>query len=108
MRVLAVEADTNDADYATETTDISNIGQEELDNLRRIFAIVAATDCEEGGNWNNQQEVGMSGPTPARQYKGKLSKKDIALVEKYIPAGEYGIHTISSVRILDVVETLLG
>jgi hypothetical protein len=49
----------------------------------------------------------MSGPTPAQQYKGKLTAADIDLLERFLPSGEYGIHTIESVKILEEVETLL-
>jgi hypothetical protein len=103
-RVLAIQADTNDADYVTESTSMDEITPEILENLRRILKVVKG---KKGSNWNNQQELGMSGPTPAQQYKGKLTAADIDLLERFLPSGEYGIHTIESVKILEEVETLL-
>jgi hypothetical protein len=95
-----VQADYNDADYVSET---STIKESDLPRLRNIVAVIKKNK----GYWNNQQDMGMDGPTISKKYDGQLSPEDLEWFDGFTPYGEYGIHTIETVQIISVVETLL-
>lgn len=97
-----VEADYNDGDYVSQTTSIK---ESDLPRLRNIATIIKKNN----GYWNTQHELGlgMDGPTISRKYDGILSPEDIEWFDGFTPFGEYGIHTIKTVQIISVVETLL-
>lgn len=95
-----VEADYNDGDYVSQT---STIEEADLPRLRNIVAVIKKNK----GYWNNQQDLGMDGPPISKKYAGKLSPEDIEWFDALTPMAEYGIHTIETVQIITVVETLL-
>jgi DNA-binding transcriptional regulator GbsR (MarR family) len=102
MRILLVEGDTNDGDFIDQQTDITKFSEKKLNDIRRIFKIIS--ECKESHNWDTTE---FSDITPEVMYKDKLSKRDFNLMEDIIPWDEHGIHTITSVEILDVVEKIL-
>jgi hypothetical protein len=102
MRILLVEGDTNDGDFIYQQTDITKFSEKKLNDIRRIFKIIS--ECKESNNWDTGEFGDL---TPEDMYKDKLSKKDFDMMEDIIPWGEHGIHTITSVEILDMVEKIL-
>lgn len=97
-RILIIEADTNDADYITSETDITDWPEETLDALTKITSVIK--ECTNYHNWPNSEYDNSL----EEVYSELLSQEDIEFFSDICPYGEYGIHTIVSVRILTIVE----
>lgn len=96
-KILIIEADTNDADYVTSEHTITD---KQVEELKSIIKVIKA--CEADCNWcSTGYDDG-----PEVVYKGKLTDEQIELMSDLVPSGgEYGIHTITSIRVLEVVKT---
>ncbi|RJQ25033.1 hypothetical protein C4577_06520 [Candidatus Parcubacteria bacterium] len=106
---IKIVADTNDADYVTE---ISNISDKDLTKIKPLIAAIKAfkpykTKSDSGLNWthDNNYPCGEHCPRedlgekyPQEIYKG-LDEEVFEIFEDLIPRGEYGIHTIKSIEI---------
>jgi len=91
---LNITADTNDADYLKETWIIK---QEQLD---RLMPLIEALKAKGHYNWVTS-EYGQD-PRPMEMY----SDIDIEVLEEFmdhVPCGEYGVHTITSVRVRKLI-----
>ncbi len=100
--LIVVEGDTNDADYISN---VGNIAENEIEIIKKVASAIKSYDEEHkyGHNWpmfcdNNDM------PAPYEIYKDILTEDDIECMDGYIPYGEYGIHSIKSIRILKVEE----
>jgi hypothetical protein len=91
---LVVQADTNDADYVMEKSEIS---KEEIEDIKRIAKVIKS--CKERHNWpDNDGEESIE-----ELYKGQLSQEDIEYFSQYVPSGgEYGVHSIDFIELLEV------
>jgi hypothetical protein len=100
-KIIIVKADCNDGDYLYNIID--NMSSEDFERFTKIADIIK----NEGHNWDNS-EYGQY--TPIVMYEGILTENDIEFFGSFLPYGEYGIHTIDSIRVLDVAEDkeLLG
>lgn len=99
-KYLLVTADTNDADYVTDVTEINN---EDLIRVKKIFSMLPK---KKRHNWPDHDDYQKGNIFD--KYK-KLTEEDFDFINGYIPHGEYGIHTIESVRVLEVIsdETII-
>lgn len=95
-KYLVIKADTNDGDYITRITKVEDTFLEKYKEL-----IKGIKNCKFAHNW------------PSSEYEDDTvetlySEFDLDLVENfayYVPHGEYGVHTIESIKILNVEST---
>ena len=96
--MIIIKADTNDADYVHSIIeDEWYIKEENLDRFKKIATIVKERTKVGTHNWENGDSITMA---PEEMYEGVLTEDDIDFFEEYLPYGEYGIHTIKSIRII--------
>jgi hypothetical protein len=93
---LTIVADTNDADYVTSERVID---QETLDRFMPV--IEAIQQAHRQYNWETSEYA--HGPSPESKY----DSIDPDLIEdfndEFVPYGEYGVHTITSIRVRRLV-----
>lgn len=99
-RVLIIKADTNDGDYITSEHEIKGWLLDKLDSLTKIAS--AIKDCSNHYNWPYGQCEG----NPRAIYAGILTDDEIDFFNDLVPYGEWGIHTIESIRILTISEEI--
>ena len=87
---LEVVADTNDADYVTARKKIT---EEQLKELEPVFKAIKK---KKGHSW----ETTDWGTQPEDMYRDILTDDQIAMFQEFCPHGEYGIHTIESIKVL--------
>lgn len=110
---IKITADTNDADYVTE---ISQITDEDLNKIKPLIAAIknfkAYTVKIDGLKWTHDHNypVGEYSPRedlgekhPREIYKG-FSEEVFQIFEDLIPRGEHGIHTIESIEIAPTIK----
>jgi len=88
---LTIVGDTNDADYVTE---ISKISEETLDDVIKPVVSVLKKNSY---NWDLSDHVIEK--YPSELYAGILTQQQIYDFSEFCPYGEDGIHTIESVKI---------
>ncbi len=95
-RVVIICADTNDGDYIYS---VDNIPDDDFKRFKKIANIVKSH-----GNDNNWENSEYGDIPPSEMYKGTLTEDDIEFFEEFLPYGEFGIHTIESIRVLQVIQ----
>jgi hypothetical protein len=97
-KYIIIKADTNDADYVTSEQQIND---SQLNVLKPIIEVIKSV---KGYNWETGEME--DGHTPKELYidTGLLTQKQVDLIDIYIPHGEYGIHTIESIKVLTILE----
>jgi len=96
MRKVIIEADENDADYISEMSDVKS--DEDLEILRKVAGVIKK---QSDGNWENTED---SKNPPAEMYKGLLTAEEIKKFDDFVPDNDYGVHTIVSIRIVEIKE----
>ena len=85
---LVIEADTNDADYITSTTEVT------MDQIEKFKPIIEAIKNNKGShNWPAHEGV-------RKTVEDEYPELDEELLDEFqdlVPNGEYGVHTISSI-----------
>jgi hypothetical protein len=93
--LMVVEGDTNDGDYIQESTEFTE--QEWLDKqplFGRVFDYLReSTEWCTGENCDEDEHPVYS------DVESKLTQEEVDQFSEYVPHGEYGIHSISSVKI---------
>lgn len=99
---IAVEADTNDADYVRSFIKLDK--NFDINRLKNIIEVLKQND----GTWYTGDLCYKDRDTRLI-YKDKLTENDIDMMNSYIPGSDYGIHTITSIEIIEVnnIEKLL-
>jgi len=95
-KYVIITADTNDADYITEKTEVSD---KTIELLKPIAE--AIKNCKKRHNWPNHEYVD---DCLDFLYEGILTEDQIELFNSLCPSSEYGIHTIKNIEILVVEE----
>jgi len=93
---LVIEADTNDADYVTEITDID---KEDLDSFRPI--IEAIKNCKNEYNWECDHS---DSPTLEELYPDFIDTDAFNYFQDCVPSWENGVHSINSITVYHVVK----
>jgi len=113
-KCIIITADTNDADYITKKTEITD---EQIEQIKPVIAAIQARrdklNEDRHTNWNKwghnweTSEYGKLG-TPSKMYvdTGILTEEQVQLFNEFVPYGEYGVHTIKTVDILVVSEEI--
>ena len=92
-KYIIITADTNDADYVTKKSEITD---EQMELIKPM--IEAIKNCEEEHNYETQDCI--SETEGADEIYKNVPGFD--LFDRFVPSNEYGIHTIESVEILEV------
>lgn len=109
-KYIIVVADTNDADYITNKREITD---EQLEALKPVFKVLldrrAKLNEDRDKNWNefrHNWEIGEFArkKTPENLYieTELLTEEQVELFNNFVPNGEYGIHTIEQIDIIEV------
>ena len=97
-KFVIIQADTNDADYITGKSAITD------EHIELMKPIIAALKVRRDNNkWCHNWETSSYGPwegEPKDMYKGILTEEQIDFFNHYVPTGEDGIHTIESIEIV--------
>lgn len=99
MYSIHVKVDTNDADYITE---ISDITEQELELIRPL--IVAIKNCKEYHNYPKGEYVGKRPQDVYSEYD--FSEEVFEAFEELCPYNEYGFHTVESVELYPKVKMI--
>lgn len=104
MKVLYVQADTNDADYVVAEHPVTD------EEVQRIVKIVDKLMRSQSArkdrpydktelNWENGERGNSAGDYVD---EGILTLDEAELFENYLPYGEYGIHTVKTIEVREV------
>jgi len=108
---INIKADTNDGDYISEMSEIS---EEELELIRPVVESIKAFKPYKGKNWSHENNFPCGdccredlGQKEAEEYYvggGLVTQEQFDAFMEFAPHGEYGIHTIESVEVFHVTE----
>lgn len=90
-KYIIVEADTNDGDYITEKSIITD---EKIIKLKEILNKCEIDSWGRGDMKDDDNDPKILYP--------ELTGEEIEFIEDFLPFGEYGIHTIESIEILEI------
>lgn len=112
MKQIKIIVDTNDADYATEMSVISD------KDIKTIMPVIDAINSFKpykvdgkysGTHYNNfpygeavRADLGEKSPEQLYVMTKKCTKKAFEVFESFLPSTEYGFHTIESIEILNI------
>lgn len=110
-KYIIVTADTNDADYISEKSEISD---EDLELIKPVIEQLKIRrdklNEDRDKNWNEWRhnwetsEYGRLGDASKMYVETKLlTQEQVDLFGEYVPYGEDGVHTIESIEIIEVV-----
>lgn len=113
QKYIIIKADCNDADYVTEMNPISD---EELGFILPVIEAIKATNekmsgtNEWGNNWGTSDVGDRDCYTQRYVETGLLTKEQADAFDQYVPYGDEnypGVHTIESIKIINIIEELL-
>lgn len=99
-KYLTIRADTNDADYVTEETEIEGWVEENLETILKVGREVMRFS-KENPYKHNWEDINHSGVCLA-QYKDVLEEEELEVFREVCPCGDYGIHTIESIEVREI------
>jgi hypothetical protein len=99
MKTLLIsKADTNDADYITEIQEIKS--DEQRKEIEKLLEKIIPIISKSGHNW----ETGEMGDSASHFIEtGQLTEDECEQFSMLLPDAEYGIHTVESIKILEVI-----
>lgn len=98
--IVIVKADTNDADYVENSCEIL---KEDIEDLYLIAK--AIENCKGRHNWETDDHSYECTPEKLYVDTGILTEEQVDWFNEYFtPYSEYGIHTIESITLLEVVK----
>lgn len=104
-KYIIIEADTNDGDYVTE---VSEITDEQIELIKPVIEAIKNAPKDKYG-WGNNYETGeMIDEADAEKLYGHL--EGFETFDNFVPYGDSnypGIHTIESIMIVSEIEILL-
>lgn len=104
-RFLLIKADTNDGDYISEKSKISDVNLEKVREI--VKALRESNKVGQGYRRRIRWETGECGNPYEYATKGILTMDEIEFFNDFLPHGEHGIHTIESIEIVYQGEKLL-
>lgn len=95
---LEIKADTNDADYIHQRSEIS---EELLEQFKPLIIDIKKRGKNYGHNWDTS-EYGRANTRPSIMYAefGDL----VDMFSEFVPYGEFGVHSIRGIILLKVAE----
>lgn len=108
-KVITITADTNDGDYVTSNKEITD---EELVLIEPVVEAIKNFKPYEVGRWKHTHNYptgvvyrGDLGELSAEEYYTKIvTPKEFETFDELVPYNEYGIHTIESIKVLEIVK----
>lgn len=100
---IVIEADTNDGDYITNQCSIT---EEELATIMPVIAEITKLKAKGGNTWDTR-EWESEEVRPEAVYAEVLTQKQISIFNDYVPYGEFGVHSIERITIIEEIATLL-
>ena len=104
--LMIITADTNDADYVTSE---NWIDKDSLPVIKKVWKVVKNSVKQRGQgeyNWITGDLRSSNDQGPYERYKDVLTQEELDIFSEYLPHGEYGIHTIESIVIHEVIKTI--
>jgi hypothetical protein len=113
---INITADTNDADYISEMSEITD---EQLELIRPVITAIKnfksykgksrrGSDWDHGNNFPTEEcfRPGLGEKSAEQLYLESrlVTKEQFETFMEFVPSNEYGIHTIKSIQLLHVVE----
>lgn len=100
--LLIIEGDTNDADYISEATTIEDKdADKKLPLIRKVAKLMS-----EGHNWNSSEYADQGEDTESVYVAtGLLTEAEVEEFTDYVPYGENGVHSLSSITLHKVIST---
>jgi len=113
-KYIIVTADENDGDYITNKSEITDTELELIKPvIKQLQLRKAKLNEDRNKNWNEYRHNWETGElinekSPEKLYveTGLLTQEQVNIFDKYVPDNEFGIHTIDSVEILEVVNEI--
>jgi len=113
-KFIVIKADTNDADYIYGKEPITD---EEIEAIKPVIEQLKARKeklledwaknyNEWSHNWETGEHTFTRNPTEMYVNTGLLTQEQVDLFDRFVPYGEYGVHTIESVEIVHEGEKL--
>lgn len=106
-KLLYISADTNDGDYVSLKTPIT---EEELEKILPVIAVLKEKKEKNRGwashNWVTLDCARSAQDYPENMYFGLLTPEQIEMFQEYVPYGQYGTHTIVEISIIEGLERL--
>jgi len=93
--LLIIKADTNDADYVESS---NYIDESQLELVKRVIGAIKSVKAKE--NWGTSEYASKS---VIDTYEDILPVEDLECFDGWVPYGENGVHTIKSIRLLEVL-----
>jgi hypothetical protein len=91
-KYLIVKADYNDGDYVTQKSEIFDA---EIPKIKEIISLISS-------NHRIQWRTGEEQRKHLTEQHPELSEEQIQLLDTLTPYGEYGVHTIVRIELLEV------
>lgn len=108
-KYIIVKADSNDADYVTDYTEITD---EQIEEIRPVIEAIKNAPKDKygwGHNWETGEVEGNQTPENLYIKTGILTKEQVRLFDEFVPLGDPnypGVHTIERVIIVEEKEIL--
>ena len=112
-KYIYIKADTNDGDYISKKSEITD---EQIELIKPVIEQLKfrkdKLNEDKMHNWNewrhNWETSEYSDSTTTDMYvdNGLLTQEQVELFNRFVPFGEYGVHTVESVEILKECEKL--
>ena len=100
-KYLIITADYNDGDYVSDKNEVSD---EDLIEFQPIIEVLKKQQKLTSHNWETRECSDNCTPEILYIETGKLTEEQVELFDFYVPKGEYGSHTITSIELLEVVK----
>jgi hypothetical protein len=104
-KYISITADTNDGDYVTEITEITD---EQIKLIKPVIEAIKNAPKDKHG-WGNNYETGeMINKSDAKKLYGHLEGFDT--FDSFVPSGDDnypGVHTIEKIKIFQLLDELL-
>ena len=113
-KYILIRADANDADYITEKSPITD---EQIELIKPVIEQLKIRrdklneDLHKNWNkwrhnWSTSEFGRHDNPTKMYVESDLLTKEQVDLFGEFVPYGEYGVHTIDSIEIINEGEKL--
>lgn len=103
MKLLIIEADTNDGDYIHSLIDMDKQVDLTMELVNKVTQAISKSSQRH--NWNISEYKRETEKDPQQLYKDILTEEEIDTFDQCaVPHGEYGIHTIKSITLYEVSE----
>jgi len=93
---ISIEGDTNDGDLIESLNEISYV------DLEKIKPVVEAVIAKKDYNWSTNEYSKGKNPYELYVESGIVTEEEYEIFYEFVPHGEYGIHSITSIKIFEV------